>query len=330
MKRRDLIIGGVLLIIATVVPFLGLPRYFVTQITIFFIWATVVSQWNLVLGVAGIFSLAQMALFAFGGYATAMLGFYFEWSLWLALPVAASGAVLFSAFVGIACLRLRGPYVALLTLAIAVVMYQLIITDTDCIYYEGALCRTLTENNRGLGQFGDFGFRALMGRDFIIGNYFVGLALLTLATLFSFYLIHSPLGLAFRALRDNQGYAISRGISRFKFQIVVFVCSAFFTGLAGGVYAGVFKVIGPNVLYLSLLLYLLSMMVVGGLGRAWGPLVGAAALMLADEAAREFANYRNIGLGLILAAFVIAMPEGIVGGIENLWTRLRGRPSPEG
>ena len=70
---------------ASAVPFVFPERYLITQMTVFFIWATVVTQWNLVLGVGGIFSLAQMALFACGSYGTAMLGYYLHWPLWLAM-----------------------------------------------------------------------------------------------------------------------------------------------------------------------------------------------------------------------------------------------------
>ena len=170
----------------------------------FFIWATVVTQWNLVFGVAGIFSLAQMAIFAFGGYATAMLGLYGSWNLWLALPFGGLAAVIFSLIIGLACLRLKGPYVALLTLAIAQVMYLMIITDTACFYMEGVTCRNFTGGTRGMAKYGDFGFRELLGYKYMaFGNYFLALSVLVLATAFSIFLSHGPLGAAFNALRDN-------------------------------------------------------------------------------------------------------------------------------
>ena len=330
--RRDLALGAVLLAAFAAVPAFGLPRFWITTMTVFFIWAIVVTQWNLVFGAAGIFSLAQMAIFAVGGYGTAMMGLYLGWSLWLALPLAGLLAVLFGTVVGLACLRLTGAYVALLTLAVAHILFLLIVTDTDCIRYEGTVCRSLTEGWKGLGRYGDYGFRDLLGRDFHLGNYGLALALRALATAFSFVIVRSPMGLAFRALRDNPRYAVSRGLSRFKYQLLVFACSAFFTGLAGSAYAGIYGVIGPNVLQLGVVLFLLSMMVVGGVGRPWGPLVGAALLMLVDEALKEqaFADYRNIGLGLILAAVVILLPQGIAGGLESLAQRLAGRRGGEG
>ncbi|MBM3583555.1 MAG: hypothetical protein FJX36_03755 [Alphaproteobacteria bacterium] len=100
-----------------------------------------------------------------------------------------------------------------------------------------------------------------------------------------------------RLLRDNPPYAVARGISRFKYQLLVFACSAFFTGLAGSVYAGNFKAIEPNLLQLPLLLFLISMMIVGGVGTVWGPFVGAVLLMGADELLKEdqFADARAMG-----------------------------------
>ena len=102
-------------------------------------------------------------------------------------------------------------------------------------------------------------------------------------------------------------------VSKFKYQLWVFGLSAFFTGLAGAFYAAQFGVVGPIVFSLAMLLFLLSMIVVGGMGTIWGPLLGAALLMLADEGMREFGDWRDIGLGLVLALFVIFLPKGLTG-----------------
>jgi branched-chain amino acid transport system permease protein len=324
MIKRDIGIGIALLVAAGIVPFAWPERYVLLELTLFFIWATVVTQWNLVFGVAGVFSLAQMAIFAMGGYVTGMFGLYLHWSLWWAMPIGAVAAVIFSIIIGLACLRLGGAYVALLTFAIAEAMYLLIITDTECFYMEGVTCRNFTGGTRGLVNFGDFGFRQMLGyKHAAFGNYFLALALLALATAFSIFVIRSPVGVAFSALRDNMTYAVARGIGRFKYQLVVFAASACFTGLAGAVYAGYFTVMGADTLNLSLLLLLLSMMVIGGLGTVWGPIVGAATLTLVNEGLNEFVDWRQFGLGLILVLFTIFWPNGIVGAVESLWARVR-------
>lgn len=313
LAKRDIIICLVLTAIMALVPLFIGTRYIITQMTLFFIWTIVVTQWNLVLGVAGIFSLAQMALFAVGAYATAMLGYYFAVPMLVAMPLAGIVTVAVSIVIGLACLRLRGPYVALLTLAIAQVIYLIVVNDTACFTNPPSGCMPLFGGVRGFSRFGDLGFRSLMGSKWYVAHYYVGLGLTALAVLFAIAIIRGPLGLAFQALRDNPGYAMSRGVSKFKYQLWVFGLSAFFTGLAGAFYAIQFGVVGPIVFSLAMLLFLLAMIVVGGMGTVWGPLLGAAILMLADEGMREFGDWRDIGLGLLLAIFVILLPRGLAG-----------------
>lgn len=311
--RRDIILALLLCSLLTLVPLIFDTRYIITQLTLFFIWGVVVTQWNLVLGVAGIFSLAQMALFAIGAYGTAMMGYYLGLALPPAMVFAALATVIASLVIGFACLRLKGPYVALLTLAIAQVIYLLIVNDTACFTNPPSGCLLLLGGVRGFSRFGDLGFREMLGSKFYVGNYYVGLALLLLAQIFCIVLIRGPLGLAFRALRDNPGYAMSRGVGRLKYRLWVFGLSAFFTGLAGAFYAANFGVVGPIVFSVSTLLFLLAMIVVGGMGTVWGPLLGALLLMVADEGLREVGDWREIGLGLVLAGFVILLPRGLAG-----------------
>jgi branched-chain amino acid transport system permease protein len=315
--RRDLFVGAALLACAIVVPFAFGDRYAITQATLFFLWATVVTQWNLALGVGGVFTLAQMALFAFGAYGTAMLGYYGGWPLWLAMPVAALGTVIASILVGLACLRLKGPYVALLSLAIAQVVYLMIINDTECFLTDEGGCMPLFGGVRGISRFGDLGFRDWLGSKYIVADYFLALFVLTLAFAFTIIIVRGPFGLAFRSLRDNPAYAVARGISRFRYQLWIFALSAFFTGLAGTVYAAHFRVVGPTIFSFTLLLFLLSMIVVGGMGSTWGPLIGAAALMLADEGLKEFQAWRALGMGLVLPICVILLPGGVVGAFKE-------------
>lgn len=316
-EKRDLAVCLGLMTLMALLPAVIGTRYVLTQITVFFIWGIVVTQWNMVLGVAGIFSLAQMALFAVGAYTTAMLGYYFALPMPLAMLIAALVTVLVSLIVGLACLRLKGPYVALLTLAIAQVIYLIVVNDTACFTNPPSGCMPLFGGVRGFSRFGDLGFRDLLGSKWYVGHYYVGLGLLGLAVLFSVLILRGPVGLAFQALRDNPGYARSRGVSQLKYQLWVFGLSAFMTGLAGAFYAVQFGVVGPIVFSMSMLLFLLAMIVVGGMGTIWGPVLGAAALMLADEGLREVGDWRDIGLGFLLAGFVILMPRGLVGLLKR-------------
>lgn len=316
--RADLLIALLLVIAAVALPFLVDSRYVMGQVILAFFYVIIASQWNLLFGFAGVFSLAQMGIFALGGYATAMLCFYFGWNVWGALVPAALGAVVFSLVVGLACLRLTGVYVALLTLAIAQTMYLLIVTDTECFVMVGSTCRQFTGGAVGFARFGELGTRALLRAHWLVGNYAI-VATLFFATMASTYaVVKSPIGLAFRALKDNPAYAVARGVNRFQAQLLVFGISAFFTGLAGGLYAAHFQAIGPGILSLSQLMFIIAIAVVGGVGSFWGPLVGTIVLIAADELMREAGEFRTLGLGLIIALSILLMPKGLTGRIADL------------
>ena len=323
MKSRDYILFAILLALAAAFPFMGIPRYLIASALLLFCYATVVSQWNLVFGVAGIFSLAQLAIFAFGAYTTALMGRYLDWSLWPTFPVAGAAGVVFSFFIGLACLRMRGIYVALLTLAISQTMFVLIQTDSNCSALNKAInpstCVSFTGGAQGLGDFGTFGWRAVLGvRNWMIGDYYSMLGLLIVALVFTVAMTQSRIGLAFKALRDNEELATSRGVSVFKYQLIVFAASSFLTAMAGSFYAAHFGSVGSNLVSFPLLLFLISMLVVGGIGRTWGPLLGAGLLMVADEFFKEFSDLRNVGLGLVVLLFMIFLPEGVAGAIESV------------
>lgn len=240
--KRDVWIGALFLIIAIGLPFLDNSRSLLSTVILLFIWASIVTQWNLIFGVAGIFSLAQMAVFCIGGYTAAMLSLYFGWSLWFTSILGALMAVLVSAIIGAATIRLRGAYVALLTLGVAVVMQVMIMSDSKCFYYEGVTCYNFTGGPRGLSSFGDFGFRDWLGyKVSLLAKYYLALLLLVLGTIFVLFIIRGPFGYAFRALRDNDTNARSQGINRVKYQILVFALSGFLPALPGRSTPGITK-----------------------------------------------------------------------------------------
>ena len=328
--RRDAWTGLVVFLAALLYPLLNPGNYALSQFALMFIWASVVTQWNLVFGIAGVLSLGHMAIFAVGGYATAMVGLYLNWNLWAALPIGALASVIASLLMGAATLRLRGPYVAIMTLAISQVLYSLITTDVECFIYKQQVCINFSGGATGLSRYGDFGFNQMLGfQHRVLGDYYLCLALLVVGSIFAFLVVYSALGATFRALRDNSICAEARGVDRVKYQLLVFGVSGVFTGLAGGIFAGINHSLGPDVLSPPLLLFVLSMMVVGGRGTKWGPILGAAALMLADIILRDLPEIRVAGLSLIIVLFMIFLPRGLAGLVHDIfqWRPLvAGRP----
>jgi len=321
---RDILIGLALLTILCLLPWLGIKVYYFRLLIVFFIYATIVSQWNLVMGIGGIFSLGQMAIFGMGAYTTAWLAKYADWSLWASWPVGIIFAVIASLIIGAACLRVSGVYTALLTLAIVAVMQVLIQTDTACFRaMKTGGCEYFTGGTMSLTKYGDLGMRDWLGRkDWIKGDYYIGLAILTMAVGFSIFIVRSPIGVAFRALRDNNLYAVSRGMSKFKYQMLIFSSSSLFTGMAGGFYASHYGATGATILNLSLMLLLLAMMIVGGLGRIWGPILGVGGLIALQEPLRDIIEFRELIFGFLIVIFSMFYPQGIQGFIEYLWNKI--------
>ena len=308
---RHLMIGLVVIVAFAALPVFITQRYWLGEVVVFFIWAMVAMNWNLLMGHAGVFSLAQMLFFAVGAYGTAMVATFTGLSVWAAIPLAAASSMVLALVVGLACLRLTGAYVALLTYAIAEMIHVLIITDTDCFTLIRNNCQQLFGGATGFSRFDDFGFRPLLKQDWMLGNYYTVLVAFGVTITAVVVIIHGRLGLAFRAIRDNVGYASSRGIDRKNYQVAAFAISALLTGLAGGVYAGHFRFAGPSLFEFSTLMFILAIVVVGGLGSTWGPLVGTGIMMIVVEVSKEMGDSRNLVLGLALVVFVVLLPKGL-------------------
>ncbi len=320
---RHLLIAVLVIGCFALLPVFLTQRYLLGEVIVFFIWAMVAMNWNLLMGHAGVFSLAQMLFFAIGAYGMAMGVTFAGLSVWLAIPVAAVSSMLLALVIGMACLRLTGAYVALLTYAIAEMVHVLIITDTECFTLVRNNCQQLFGGATGFSRFDDFGFRPLLKKHWILGNYYTVLAAFGVTIIGVVLIVHGRLGLAFRAIRDNVGYASSRGIDRKKYQVAAFALSALLTGLAGGVYAAHFRFAGPSLFDFSTLMFILAMVVVGGLGSTWGPLVGTGVMMIVVELSKEMGDARNLVLGLALIIFVVLMPRGLAHLSTRLWSRIR-------
>lgn len=329
-QKKDFLILMVFFVVMALVALTGRSNHFLGQATLYLIWAAVATQWNLVLGVAGIMSIGNLALFAVGGYAVGLMGLYFGTSPWASLPIAGLAGLLLALLMGLATLRLRGAYTVVVTLAVSMVMYQLIVTDVECYQRTAYTCNSLTGGSRGLSRFGDFGFNEMFGFGAVaLGNFLLALVLLVLCMIVTIVVIHSPIGRAFQAIRDNEQAARARGIRVEKFQLIVFAAAGLFTGLAGAVYAGTQRTIGPQLLEFPTLLFLLSIMIIGGRGTIWGPILGTICLALVQENLTGYAQWQASIYAVLLIVILIVAPQGLAGGLLQIsdWVRSRFKGS---
>ena len=304
---------GALLIAAVALPLIWRNDYVIDVALTALIWMVLNQSWNLQLGIGGIWNFGQLAIFAIGGYVAGLVSLRWGIDPWLALVMGGSAAALVSAVIAIPVLRLRGIYASLLTFSFAEVVRLLVISDES----------GLTGGSFGLSGIPGLAFEGLVPDAKQRAYYWIALGLVVVTAVFIYVFIHSPLGTALKALRDSPAYAASRGVSPMKMQVITFATSAFIAGVAGAFYAQYYGTISPSVMGLGPLSLFVAMLVVGGLGTFWGPMLGTALIMVVSEALRDLEEARLIVVGLILLITIVLAPRGLVPLLQQGWARLQ-------
>jgi branched-chain amino acid transport system permease protein len=302
LTRRTIILAVILLLVI-LYPLLGAKPYHLHLFILFFIWAMVASSWNLLNGISGINSLGNIGFMAIGGYGSAILAKTFGLPTLLTIPLGGiMSMILVTLFLGLPTLRLKGVYIALLTLIFADTLPTLL-TQT----------RSVTGGAVGLHEIPPFFAGA--GK---VQNYYICLA----AFLVMLYVIHrlikSNTGLAFIALRDSENLATSLGVSRFRERVKVFAISALLSGLAGGFYVHSLGDISPTTLAIEPFLMGIAMMELGGIGTLFGPVLGAAIIVFGSEFLRLADILRMTILGGLICLTILFFPGGLMQAINKL------------
>lgn len=312
--RRPKPIAVVALLVAAVaMPVVWRNDYVIDVALTGLIWMILNQSWNLQLGIGGIWNFGQLAIFAIGGYVSALIAIHWGLPPWLSMIGGGLGAAAMSAVIGIPVLRLRGIYASLLTFSFGEVVRLLVISDES----------GLTGGSFGLSGVPELAFDGWSPDARQRAYYWLALALVVATAVVIYVFINSPLGTALKALRDAPAYAASRGVSPLKMQVITFATSAFVAGIAGGFYAHYFGVIAPSVMGLGPMSLFVAMLVVGGLGTFWGPILGTAVILAVSEYLRDYDELRLIIVGLILLVTIVVAPRGLVPALQGGWRRLQ-------
>jgi branched-chain amino acid transport system permease protein len=299
--------------LAALLPILWPNDYVIDVALTALIWMILNQSWNLQLGIGGIWNFGQLAIFAIGGYASALVALHWPVPVWLAMVMGGLSAALASLIIAFPVLRLRGIYASLLTFSFGEVVRLLVISDESGV----------TGGTFGLSGVPDIAFGDLSPDARQRAYYWLALALVVAAAVVVYVFIHSPLGTALKALRDAPGYAAARGISPMRMQVVTFTTSAFIAGIAGAFYAHYFGVIAPSVMGLGPMALFVAMLVIGGLGTFTGPMLGTALIMIVSEYLRDYQEARLIIVGLILLLTIVLAPRGVVPALQEGWARVQ-------
>ena len=277
-----------------------------------FVYGIVAQGWNLVAGYTGQVSLGQNAFFGLGAFTTALLwfwnvthtGYWFDPVLFILSLIAPA---ILAVLIGLPLLsRLRGDYFAFGTLGLGVIVKVLFLNGGRITGgSEGKLLIEKVPPNVNTGD--------------LRMHYWVGLALAVIATVIVFALTTSRVGLALKAIREDEVSAASHGINVLKYKIIAFTVAAGLAGLAGSLYT--YYLLHPmpmNVFDTSWLFIPIIMVVLGGTGTIIGPWIGALVVeFIAWYGAKYFPGWHPIILGVIMISVMLFLPSGVTGAGEN-------------
>lgn len=308
--RPRVVFAVVGILLSIVFPFIAPDRSWLSVATLAMVWVTLGHSWNLLLGYGGLWNFGQLAFYAIGAYASALITIYLPISPWLSLPLAGLLSAAIALLLSVPILRLRGIYVSLLTFGFAEVVRLLIIADQS----------GFTGGSYGVSGFDGFGFT---GPDASRFEYWTVLGFALIATAVVFAIVRSPLGNGMIAMRDNPALAAARGISQKTYQMLIFAISGFIAGIAGGLYAFVFKVASPSLMGLVPMTLIVTMLVVGGLGTIMGPIVGTLLISFVQLQLQDTPEIRLAALGVVLLVVILLMPRGLVPFFAGLWAKFQ-------
>jgi branched-chain amino acid transport system permease protein len=259
---------------------------------------------NIVVGFAGLLDLGYVAFFAIGAYTMGVLTSQGELGLgftfWTALPICVAVACLAGIILGLPVLRMRGDYLAIVTLGFGEIIRILALSDLLKPYIGGA---------QGVLQIPK---PSVAGIPLVQPEqlYFVVLAGVLLAWFVSWRLSESRLGRQWMAVREDEDVAQAMGIELVKTKLLAFAIGASFSGLSGAIFASKLTSIFPHSFSLLVSINVLCLIIVGGMGSLPGVAVGALILVGLPELLREFAEYRLLMYGALLIVMMLARPEG--------------------
>ena len=265
---------------------------------------------NLLLGYTGQLSLGHAAFFGIGAYTSALLALKLEWPFWIGLPAAALAAGLAGWAIGRLALKVRGAYFVLVTISFAGVISLVSVNWME-----------LTNGPLGLPgvpapELAGLSFRTKSA------YYYLVLLAAAVAYLVCHRLVHSRLGRAFLALRENEALAESVGVDPVRTLVLAAVVSAAMAGVAGSLYAHYTRFVSPEVFLFSYTVTMVIMVVAGGKGTLLGPVIGALLFTVLPEALREAMawQWQMLAYGVLLVLLVYFLPRGIVPAV-SAWRR---------
>ncbi|MHB1400112.1 MAG: high-affinity branched-chain amino acid ABC transporter permease LivM [Trichloromonadaceae bacterium] len=263
---------------------------------------------NITVGLAGLLDLGYVAFFAVGAYSYPLLYEHFGITFWLALPIGAAIGALFGLVLGFPILRLRGDYLAIVTLGFGSIVKIVLENWGD-----------FTHGPSGIANIPRPGF---FGMEMNLSQattyvYYIMIVLVLITILVTNRLKDSRIGRAWIALREDEIACVAMGIDMAKTKLSAYALGAAWAGLVGVIFAAKTTFINPASFTFMESAIILSIVVLGGMGSIFGVILGAFILILLPEYLRAFSEYRMLVFGLTMVLMMIFRPQGIISDIRR-------------
>ncbi|KRW62920.1 high-affinity branched-chain amino acid ABC transporter permease LivM [Pseudomonas sp. TTU2014-080ASC] len=317
--QRWVILG--LIVVALVWPFFG-SRGAVDIATLILIYVMLGLGLNIVVGLAGLLDLGYVGFYAVGAYTYALLAHYYGLGFWICLPIAGLMAAFFGFILGFPVLRLRGDYLAIVTLGFGEIIRILLRNMTEITggpngisgidkptFFGLSFDRRAAE---GMQTFHEYFGIAYNSINKVIFLYLIAL-LLVLLTLFVINrLLRMPIGRAWEALREDEIACRALGMNPTVIKLSAFTLGAAFAGFAGSFFAARQGLVSPESFTFIESAIILAIVVLGGMGSQLGIILAAIVMILLPEMMREFSEYRMLMFGALMVLMMIWRPQGLL------------------
>ena len=317
--QRYIIIA--LIVAALIWPFFG-SRGAVDIATLILIYVLLGLGLNIVVGLAGLLDLGYVGFYAVGAYTYALLSHYLGWSFWICLPLAGMAAATFGFLLGFPVLRLRGDYLAIVTLGFGEIIQLFLRNLTDITggpngissipkptFFGLSFDRTAAEGMQTFHEYFGIDYNPVSKVVFL---YLVAL-LLALAALFVINrLLRMPIGRAWEALREDEIACRALGLNPTIIKLSAFTLGAAFAGFAGSFFAARQGLVTPESFTFIESAIILAIVVLGGMGSQLGVILAAIVMILLPEMMREFSEYRMLMFGAMMVLMMIWRPQGLL------------------
>jgi branched-chain amino acid transport system permease protein len=263
------------------------------------IFAILAASWDLLSGFTGQMNFGHAFFFGVGAYTAALLNLHFHIPPWGSIPSGALAAVFAGLIIGIPCLRLKGTYLALTTLAFPIILMGIVFALPD-----------ITGGDLGIS-----GVSRLSGSR--VGDYYVTVVLMLGLSTLMWKITDSKTGIIFHAIREDELAVRAAGINTTRYKLLAFSLSGFFAGVSGGLYAHFMRIAGPSTLEVSLSFTVVIWAVFGGIVTIYGPVAAVFILFPLLEFLRFWPEYRTLMFAAVILLILLYMPEGVVPWVRD-------------